>query len=361
MSSSASCSDCDKMAQPGELSRRQFVQRTSAIATAAAFTPTLTSAAKANSAETPEKLVAKLYSTLTPGQQQEICFGWDHQDADRGLLRTFVSNNWSVVDRQRLRVGGEFFTADQRDLIEAIFFGLYNPEWHARIRKQLQDDAGGYGKAQTIAIFGDPAQGPYQLVMTGRHCTVRCDGDSAEHVAFGGPIFYGHASREAGGFYENAEHTGNVYWPQAQKANSLYKMLDGQQREQALIRPAPEEAKVGFQGDEVAISGLPIKSLSADQLAVARDVLASLVEPYRESSRREALDMLDAQGGLDECSLSFYAADQDGGSVDVGNDGIWDVWRIEGPSFVWHFRGEPHVHVWVNVADDASIRLNALG
>ena len=34
-------------------------------------------------------------------------------------------------------------------------------------------------------------------------------------------------------------------------------------------------------------------------------------------------------------------------------------WRIEGPSFVWYFRGTPHVHVWVNVADDPKVKLNS--
>ena len=62
---------------------------------------------------------------------------------------------------------------------------------------------------------------------------------------------------------------------------------------------------------------------------------------------------LKAQGGLDACHLAFYAQN------DIGNDGVWDIWRLEGPSFVWHYRGAPHVHVWVNVADDPSVKLNA--
>lgn len=340
------------------VTRRNFVRQAGAAAAVLSAASIARPAAAADSSETPEQLVAKLFETLSPKQRQQICFAWDHQDGDRGLLRTHVSNNWSVVDRERLNVGGDFFTADQRDMIEALFFGLYNPEWHDRIKKQLQDDAGGYGKAQTIAIFGNPADGKYQLVMTGRHCTIRCDGDSAEHVAFGGPIFYGHAAQ---GFYEEGDHAGNVYWPQAVKANSLYAMLDGKQREQALVKPAPDESAVAFQGASGKFPGIAIRDLSADQKGVAKDVLAGLLEPYRESARAEALHKLDAQGGLDACSLAFYGADREGQSLDLGGDGVWDVWRIEGPSFVWHFRGEPHVHVWVNVADDASIPLNAQG
>ena len=62
---------------------------------------------------------------------------------------------------------------------------------------------------------------------------------------------------------------------------------------------------------------------------------------------------LKKQGGLDACSLAFYEAD------DLGKDGIWDNWRLEGPSFVWHYRGAPHVHVWVHVADDPDVELNS--
>jgi hypothetical protein len=60
-----------------------------------------------------------------------------------------------------------------------------------------------------------------------------------------------------------------------------------------------------------------------------------------------------AQGGLDQCYLAFYK------EGDLGKDGIYDNWRLEGPSFVWYFRGTPHVHVWVNVADDPKVKLNS--
>jgi hypothetical protein len=39
--------------------------------------------------------------------------------------------------------------------------------------------------------------------------------------------------------------------------------------------------------------------------------------------------------------------------------GVWDNWRLEGPAFVWHFRGSPHVHVWVNIAGSPSVPTNA--
>ena len=95
--------------------------------------------------------------------------------------------------------------------------------------------------------------------------------------------------------------------------------------------------------------------MSSDQKDEMRRVLACLLEPYRQEDRDDALACLTRQGGLDRCSLAFY---RDG---DLGDDGEWDNWRLEGPSFVWYYRGEPHVHVWVNVADDPSVALNARG
>jgi hypothetical protein len=83
--------------------------------------------------------------------------------------------------------------------------------------------------------------------------------------------------------------------------------------------------------------------------------MEKLIEPFRMEDREEAVECLSKQGGLDACSLAFYQDE------DIGEDGVWDNWRIEGPSFVWYFRGSPHVHVWVNVADDPSVATNAKG
>lgn len=342
------CSDCD-VSVVEKVSRRRFVQAVGSVAASATLLSRI-QADEAKAAPKPETLVKKLYDSLSEPQREEICFAWDHTD-DRGLLRTHVSNNWNITDKKKLNVGGDFFTADQRDMIEAIFFGLYNPEWHARLRKQLQDDAKGYGKEQTIALFGQPGSGKFEWVMTGRHLTIRCDGDSTEHMAFGGPIFYGHAAQ---GFNEKADHPGNVYWHQALKANALFQMLDGKHRAAALIAKSPHEAAVELKGSAPR-AGLPVSELSGDQKKHLEGVLDSLLEPYRATDQQEARACLAKFGGLEKCNLSFYQSD------DIGDDKVWDNWRIEGPSFVWHYRGSPHVHVWVNIADDPSVKLNARG
>ena len=91
------------------------------------------------------------------------------------------------------------------------------------------------------------AASKFEFVITGRHMTLRADGHSQDHVAFGGPIFYGHA---ASGFNEKVHHPGNVFWHQAVEANKLYGMLDPKQQAEALVEKRPKEAAVGFQGDK---------------------------------------------------------------------------------------------------------------
>jgi hypothetical protein len=327
------------------LTRRNFINRTGAAAAIAAGASTLP--LQAATAKTPETIVKQLYDTLSEKQRTDVCFDWDHQDEKRGLLRTFVANNWNVT---KAEVGSRYYTDEQRDMIRAIFKGMIHPDWHERYEKQLNDDAGGFGRHQSIAVFGKPGTGKFEFVLTGRHMTLRCDGDSAEHVAFGGPIFYGHAPK----FNERKDHEGNVFWEQAVEANKLYTILDGKQREKALVKgPIPREQSVGFQGKDGPFVGIPVADCSADQKGHVQKVLGKLLEMYRKSDQDEVVKCLNAQGGLDACHLGFYE------QADLGNDDVWDNWRLEGPSFVWYFRGKPHVHVWVNVADDASVKTNA--
>jgi hypothetical protein len=295
---------------------------------------------------TPETLVKTLFDALSEEQKKAVCFDWDYKHPKMGLLRTRVANNWHITEPE---INGKFYTADQRDIVRAIFEGLIQPDWHKRIDQQLDDDAGGFGEDQNIAIFGKPGDGKFEFVMTGRHMTLRCDGNSSDHLAFGGPIFYGHA---ADGFDEPANHPGNVFWPQALEANKVYTMLDGKQRKEALVERLPREQDVSFRGKSV-LPGIPVTELSSDQKEQLQKVMQKLIEPYRQSDRDEVVKCLKAQGGLDGCALAFYR------EGDIGNDQVWDCWRLEGPSFVWYFRGKPHVHVWVNVADDSAVKTNA--
>jgi hypothetical protein len=332
--------------------RRQFLQASAAALSATALplfavpkasaTPTAKSAA--------ETAVKALYDSLTDEQKKAVCFTWDHTDPKRGLLRTRVANNWNITPHM---VKSEFFTKEQQGIVGDIFKGLVNPEWQARFLKQMKDDSGGkpFGSTQSFAIFGEPGTDKFEFVLTGRHQTIRADGNSEKSVAFGGPIFYGHAGK---GDSEEPHHPDNVFWSQAVVANGVYKLLDDKQRKRAVLSKSPSESAVAFRGDKISeAKGLPIAGLTGDVQKELQKVLEKLIEPFRAEDRDEALACLKTQGGLDKCVLSFYEDE------DIGDDQVWDNWRIEGPSFVWYFRGSPHVHVWVNIADDPKVKLNA--
>jgi Protein of unknown function (DUF3500) len=346
------CPDC---ADDSGVDRRQFLQGSSTLAVAAAAGAwggfaTPRALAGPQPMRTPETAVKALYDTLTPIQKKAVCFAWDYQDS-RGLLRTHVSNNWQIT---KPTIDSEFFRPDQKEIVLEVFKGILNPDWHERIMKQLKDDSGGkpWGANQSIAIFGEPGTNQFEFVMTGRHLTMRADGNSEAHVALGGPIFHGHA---ASGGIEKVHHPGNVFWHQAVLANNVYQMLSGKQQEQALVAHRPAESAVAFRGPTGKFPGIPVSELTRDQRDGLQKVLLSLIEPYRKIDQDEVLACIMRQGGLDRCSLAFY---RDG---DVGDDGEWDNWRLEGPSLVWYFRGEPHVHIWINVADDPGVQTNAKG
>jgi len=325
------------------LSRRDLLRSTAA---AVMLRHPFAAAAEA-AAPSAETLAGRLHASLTPAQRTTICFPWDSMHPKFGLLRTRVGNNWNVTAPE---VKGDFYTPEQQALVRAIFERLIDPDWHARFDRQLEDDTGGFGHGQSVALIGEPGSGMFQFLLTGRHMTLRCDGDSAEHVAFGGPIFYGH---DTGGGTEEKDHAGNVFWPQAVAANGVFAMLDGRQRDLALVAKTPAENAIAFRRGGAEPAGIPVSELSADQRGELERVLGVLLEPYRTVDRDEVRGCLAAQGGLDHCRLAFYR------DADIGDDGVWDNWRLEGPAFVWHFRGAPHVHVWVNIADSPAVPTNA--
>jgi len=320
------------------LTRRDFIRTTAVGVTATAAVSTVGLAAKVKKpAATSETLATQLYTTFTAEQKKLCAFPFDHP------LRNAVNNNWRIT-KSRI---GKSFTADQQALIREIFQQLHDPQYADKVMGQVEHDNGQEGfKGCSIALFGQPGTGKYEFVLSGRHVTRRCDGDAVEGAAFGGPIFYGHAAKS---FNEPADHAGNIYWYQGLRANELFQALDGKQRKVALLGEArPEEASktVALRGKAASLAGLPFSELTTDQQNLAWQVMTDVLAPFRKKDRDESMKYIKASG-LEKLHLSYYK------NHDVGNDGVWDVWQVEGPSMVWYFRGEPHVHTWVHIRQPA--------
>lgn len=320
------------------INRRSFLQR-AALSTAALASPAAPSLIRAAGMPKAETLVKTLYASLSEAQRTALVFAFDDP------LRSKISNNWHITE-QRI---GAFLNADQNAMVREIFLNLHSEEYRDKVMAQVEHDSGaaGFGDS-SVAIFGEPDTGKFQFVLTGRHCTRRVDGDSVAGKAFGGPIFYGHAAE---GFREGPEHKGNAYWYQAQSANKIFQMLDGKQRETALIEKEPGDTAAVIQLKRQAgdLPGLATADMTADQKTAVRGVLNDLLMPFREADRVESMALIE-KGGFDDLHLSFYK------EGDIGNDGVWDNWRLEGPHMVWYFRGSPHVHTWVHVSDPETPR-----
>lgn len=289
------------------------------------------------SSATSETLVAQLYKSLDEKQRSEVCFPFGHE------LQSKVDNAWYIT---KPKVGE--MSKSQQELIREIFIGLHSEEYAKPVLEAVEHDNGakGFGDC-SVALFGEPGTGKFQFIFTGRHVTRRCDGDSVAGAAFGGPIFYGHQAGDAD--EEPANHPGNAYWFQAKRANEMFAALDGKQRQAALKergRPERKEQTVKLKGAAGAIEGLPIGDLTRDQKDLARKVMADLLAPFRKADADESMKLIE-ENGFDNLRMAFYK------NQDLGSDGIWDVWQIEGPSMVWYFRGDPHVHVWVHVRESA--------
>lgn len=323
------CPECD----PG-LSRRDFVRKVAGTAVAgglfSSIEPSrLFAAPPAPSAtSTAETAVKRFYETLTEPQKKTICFPFDHP------LRTRINANWAITEPTI----EDYFTKDQQVILDEIFRGIVSPDGYDRFQKQMEDDSGGFGQYH-VAVFGTPGTGQFEWELTGRHLTVRADGDSVSNAAFGGPTIYGHGAGDG-----EKGLPGNVFYYQTQKANEVFKALNGKQRDLALQPKAPPEAQVKTQGSGANFPGLTVGDLSSDQKGLVESVMKVILAPYREEDVNEALSILKASGGVDALHMAFYESD------DVGKDQEWDIWRLEGPSFVWHFRGAPHVHAYVNIA-----------
>lgn len=317
------------------LSRRDFVRTVGGAALAASSAPLLLPSRFAQAAPTPtstaETAVKALYESLTDSQKSAVCFGFDHE------LRTRISANWAITEPTI----ADFFSKDQQALIDQIFKNVTSEDGYQRFLKQMDDDAGGFGQYH-IAIFGQPGTGQFEFEMTGRHHTIRADGDTVANAAFGGPIIYGHSSGDS-----EAGMPGNVFYYQTQKANEVFAALDPKQQAIALLNDAPRESEVAVQGPQGKFPGIAVGDLSSDQQDLVEGVIKIVLAPYRQEDVDEAVALLKADEGFKKLHMSFYKTDN------IGDDQEWDIWRMESPTFVWHFRGAPHVHAYVNIAKQA--------
>jgi hypothetical protein len=339
------CADGPEAVETPELDRRSFIRvaggaagllavgavgSVPAVARAARETPKAT-------AKPAEALVRELHAGLSDDQKKQVVLPWDAGVKNgRGRpLRLGMYN--SAIQNKKI---GDVYTKPQQELIERILKAISSGEdGYRRISRNGTFDGSGSLSGCGAMIFGEPAGGQkYSWVFAGHHLTVRCDGNSEEGAAFGGPMYYGHSP--------NGYDPRNIFNFQTRSVLSVFDALSEAQRKKAVVSGTPGEQapSVRLRPAKEAKPGISIHELTKDQRELVEVVMRDLLSPYRKEDADEVLDILKATGGMDKVHLAFYEDSR------MNDKERWHFWRLEGPGFVWNYRVLPHVHCYVNIS-----------
>jgi hypothetical protein len=330
------CPECDA------LDRRDFIRTLAlggAALTAGSASLLLPGSASADKKPMPrvsnpvaEDLVKELFSGLSDEQKKAVVKPWDHK------ARKSVNPN-KALDKTI----GSVYTKPQQDLLQKIVRAIASDDkgWDQISRKGTWDMTHSFDR-MGADIFGDPSTGKFAFQFTGHHLTVRCDGDSEEGAAFGGPIYYGHSP--------NGYSPDNVFSYQTQQVIKAYRALDEKQRNQATIAMGnPGEGAKSIQlKKEAKLPGIAYADLSKDQQELFEQVMKTILSPFRQQDGAEVVAIIKAMGGMKKVHMAFYSEDYE--NTPTSKEQPWSFWRLEGPGFVWNFRVLPHVHTYVNIA-----------
>lgn len=286
-----------------------------------------------------EALIRELHAGLSDAQKRQVCLPWNHgQTNGAGVPTRMRMYNNAIFGDRRIE---DVFTPAQQELCDRILRSICNgDEGYSVIsrRGSWDTETPTFGRHGAY-IFGDPTgDNQFAWVFAGHHLTVRCDGNSEQDAAFGGPMYYGHSPD---GWSQR-----NAFFPQTRAVKEVYDSLSENQRRQAMAtwgqnEPRERADSVRFRARGQRFPGLAASELTADQRALMQQAMRTILAPYRREDADEVMQIVRRNGGLERLHLAFYR--------DGADDARWSFWRIEGPGFVWNFRVLPHVHTFVNI------------
>lgn len=283
-----------------------------------------------------DELARRFVGSLDEEQRELTCVPYDHPL--RQLHNRGVWGGGASVFRH--------FNRAQRALVADLLHAGLSPEGRRRIPREYYTRFPGVHSLRVL-VCGDPSSPPYQVVLTGAHLNLRLGGKSREGAAFGGPQVYGDQRGDG-----EPGLPGNLYRDQFELAARVLTELDEGRRAAVTLDEAPIQTDITPQGHAGSFEGVPVAEFAAN----ARERVAELVErilaPYPPDDVAFARECLDANGGLDALWFATYRHGDDGPIPAA------QVFRLEGPGAVFHFRGHPHVHAFVNVAMDGDAPLS---
>jgi hypothetical protein len=308
------------------MNRRVFLQAAAAGAAALAMPRSSGAQQALRSERTAEELIRELYSGLTVDQK------------NAAILPLDSAERLQFHNQALGRKIGQVYTRPQQELLGRILRALSSGEegWRQISRDGTWDASKAFENCGAN-LFGD-LSGKYTWVFSGHHLTLRCDGNTEEGPAFGGPLYYGHSPS---GYSER-----NLFNYQTRSALAVFESLDKEQREQAVAFEDPAEGleSVKFRCTCDSTPGIPYTQLSRQSRALVETMMHDLLAPYRKPDVDEVIEIVKKTGGMEAMHLMFFRQKETKASEP------WSFWRLEGPGFVWNFRVLPHVHVYVNIS-----------
>ena len=283
-----------------------------------------------------DTLARRLYTSLSENQRADTCVAYDHP------LRQY--HNRGVWGGGRAVIFG--FTRDQRQILTDLLYSGLSNEGRDRVPEEYFSRWSGV-ESMRVLICGDPTSSAYQIILTAAHLNLRLGGKSREGAAFGGPQVYGDQRGN-----NRVGLPGNLYRDQFLLAQRLFQSLDSGRQKQALLAEAPVQTGIELQGRAGLFPGIPVSDLKPEGKALTRDLIERILSTYPPSDVVFARECLEVNGGTDALFLSYYQHGEDG---DIPES---QVFRLEGPSAVFYFRGYPHVHAFLNVAMDGDAPLS---
>jgi hypothetical protein len=292
-----------------------------------------------------EAVLRELAASLTPRQRELVVLPADDPSQQ-------ITNTIAVLERPHL---GTLLSPSQRALVEQLYASMLSESGREAFAATLAVE--GRLDGCVLAIYGEPERGAAHAVIMGGHLMLRTAGVS-DGAPFGGGCAYG--QQVGNGRWRVA---GNAFAAHGDAANRFAAALAPEERARAVLPTPPHELVLQVQGAGGRFPGVQIGSVSETARREAERLLDAVLATYPEAQRSLARACIDANGGVG--ALHFACYEDHGFYEDMASyasltaderarrgEPYWQVWRLEGPGTIVHFKGYPHVHAYVQVVRD---------
>jgi hypothetical protein len=261
---------------------------------------------------------------------------------------------------------GTMFNANQLALVRQLYNTMLSNQGQQWFRNTTRLE--GKFEGSILRLYSDAQPGELATdnrtiaMLNGGHYMLRNaqSAHRAQTYVFGGPISYG---QQIGNGRFKVQ--GNAFKAHGDAVNELHSALGLKDRARAYQSTPPMELLTQVQGPNGVFPGLRIGDTGPQVQALAKNMLATIFSAYPETQQRDAFSAIEENGGIESLHLALYrdfSFYQDGQRlIDLSTEQATlreapytQVWRIEGPACVIHFKGYPHVHAYINVVRDPS-------